>query len=159
MTDGTDDEAGREPDAPDEAVDAPSDELEDEGIPDLEGPLPSKAATGDAQEGVTPPGDAPLAANEFGTTAAEQARGESLSRRLSEEEPDEPLPDTERREAGQLSEQGDAEADEEAELVATEFAGSAGEPAEEDAVRVVPEDDAPGTSAAADDGYVAEESA
>ena len=150
------DRLGERPDEPDATA---SDDLEDEGIPDLEGPLPSKVATGDAQEGLTPPADEPLAADEFGTTAAEQARGETLSRRLSEEQPEQPLTETERREAGQLTERGDAETDDEDELIATELDETPGEPAEDDAVRVVPENEAPGAYDAPDDGYVDEESA
>jgi hypothetical protein len=79
------------------------DGLEADGIADLKGPLPSKVATGDPQEGVVPPGDRPRGADEFGTTAAEQLRGE---------------------------------------------------PAEENAVRIVPEGQVPGAYEASDDGYV-----
>src|SRR5437868_1878652 len=62
--------------------------LEDEGIPDLEGPLEAKRATGDGQEGVTPPRDRPVAATKFGTTAEEQRTREPLEMRLDQEEPD-----------------------------------------------------------------------
>jgi hypothetical protein len=134
-------------------------QLEDEGIPDHEGPLPSKVRTGDQQDGMIPPGDEPRGADEFGTTAAEQLRGESLTERLDEEEPDEPMPETARVDAGQLTERGDAETDDEPDLVANEFAEVTGEPAEEDAVRVVPEGDVPGAYDAPDDDYVDEESA
>src|SRR4051812_49957781 len=58
--------------------------LDQEGIPDLEGPLPEKAATGDPQEGVAPPSERP-AAEDYGVTAAEQSRGESLDRRIARE--------------------------------------------------------------------------
>jgi len=68
--------------------DATSPSLDDEGMPDLEGPLPGKAATGDPQEGLTPPADAPHASVDFGTTAEEQRHGESLDLRLSRENPD-----------------------------------------------------------------------
>jgi hypothetical protein len=61
--------------------------LDDEGIPDLEGPLPEKASTGDPQEGLAPPSDRP-ASNDFGVTAAEEARGESISERVAREVPD-----------------------------------------------------------------------
>lgn len=64
-------------------------ELEDEGVPDHEGPLVSKHLTGDDQEGVAPPArERPLASFEYGTTAEEQRRGESLDGRLRREEPD-----------------------------------------------------------------------
>jgi hypothetical protein len=64
--------------------------LDDEGVPDLEGPLPAKAATGDPQEGASPPTDRP-ASLDWGTTAAEQARPEPLDVRLRRELPDEPI--------------------------------------------------------------------
>ncbi len=62
--------------------------LEDEGIPDLEGPLESKEMTGDGQDGIIAPRDFPLAVNDFGTTAAEEIAGESLDGRLRREVPD-----------------------------------------------------------------------
>jgi len=61
--------------------------LDAEGIPDLEGPLPEKAATGDPQEGVAPPSDHPAAAD-YGVTAEEQSRPEPLGDRLARELPD-----------------------------------------------------------------------
>ncbi len=62
--------------------------LDEEGIPDLVGPLPGKAATGDPQEGQAPPGNRPRASVDFGTTANEQREGEGLDGRLAREEPD-----------------------------------------------------------------------
>lgn len=62
--------------------------LDEEGVPALEGPLPEKLATGDPQEGVAPPNDEPQATVDFGTTAAEERKGESLDDRLAREEPD-----------------------------------------------------------------------
>lgn len=64
-----------------------SDELDAEGIPDLEGPLPEKAATGDPQEGLAPPSERP-AAFDYGVTDAEQRAGEPISVRVAREEPD-----------------------------------------------------------------------
>jgi hypothetical protein len=61
--------------------------LDAEGIPDLEGPLPGKAATGDPQEGAPPPSERP-AAGDYGVTADEQARPEPLDARLARELPD-----------------------------------------------------------------------
>jgi hypothetical protein len=61
--------------------------LDQEGIPDLEGPLPEKAATGDPQEGVSPPTDRP-ASFDYGVTADEQSRSEPLDVRLRRERPD-----------------------------------------------------------------------
>jgi hypothetical protein len=62
--------------------------LDEEGVPDLEGPLPEKVATGDPQEGVSPPNEEPQASVDFGTTPAEERQGESLDDRLAREEPD-----------------------------------------------------------------------
>lgn len=61
--------------------------LDDEGIPDLEGPLPEKAATGDPQEGTPPPSDRP-AAGDYGVTAEEQSHPEPLDQRLARELPE-----------------------------------------------------------------------
>jgi uncharacterized protein DUF5709 len=63
-------------------------DLEDEGVPDLEGPLDEKAMTGDAQEGVAPPRERPGAVRDYGVTAAEQRTDEPLRRRLLREQPD-----------------------------------------------------------------------
>lgn len=65
--------------------------LDEEGIPDLEGPLPGKVATGDPQEGSSPPSERPAAAD-YGTTANEQSRPEPLDARLRRELPDEARP-------------------------------------------------------------------
>src|SRR4051812_18714817 len=62
--------------------------LDDEGIPDLEGPLPEKEATGDPQEGLMPPHDRPVAATDWGITGEEQRAGEPLDRRVAHELPD-----------------------------------------------------------------------
>jgi hypothetical protein len=62
--------------------------LDSEGVPDLEGPLPEKAMTGDPQEGLAPPNERPRASVDFGTTAEEQREGESLDMRIAREEPD-----------------------------------------------------------------------
>jgi hypothetical protein len=61
--------------------------LDEEGIPDLAGPLPAKVATGDEQEGLMPPSDRP-ASLDWGTTAEEQRAGEPLSIRVARELPD-----------------------------------------------------------------------
>ena len=66
--------------------------LDAEGIPDLEGPLPEKSATGDPQEGTPPPSDRPAAAD-YGVTADEQSRPEPLDQRLAREQPDIARPD------------------------------------------------------------------
>jgi hypothetical protein len=63
--------------------------LDAEGIPDLEGPLPEKARTGDAQEGIYPPEDNEyVGADKFGTTAEEEREGEGLDSKLARENPD-----------------------------------------------------------------------
>jgi len=62
--------------------------LEAEGIPDLEGPLPQKVRTGDAQEGVYPPGDDYVGADARGVTDAEQREGAILDERVDAERPD-----------------------------------------------------------------------
>ena len=62
--------------------------LDEEGVPDLEGPMPAKAATGDPQEGMAPPNEQPRASVDYGVTADEQRRPEPLDRRLAREEPD-----------------------------------------------------------------------
>ncbi len=66
----------------------PADPFEEEGLPAGEDGLPGKLITGDAQDGMEPPHDFPMAVDEYGITAAEQARGEPLDLRLSREEPD-----------------------------------------------------------------------
>jgi hypothetical protein len=62
--------------------------LDEEGIPDLEGPLPEKERTGDPQEGIMPPQDRPVAATDWGITDEEQRAGEPLDRRVAHELPD-----------------------------------------------------------------------
>lgn len=73
----------------------PASEMEDEGIPDMDDTLASKEATGDAQEGLIVPRDHPIAADDFGTTAAEESAGESLDGRLARELPDTLSPEVE----------------------------------------------------------------
>ncbi|MFF7457045.1 hypothetical protein [Kitasatospora sp. NPDC008115] len=60
---------------------------EDEGVPDLQDGSPSQRWSEDPQVEAVPV-DAPVAAESFGTTAAEQAAGESLDARLAQEEPE-----------------------------------------------------------------------
>lgn len=61
--------------------------LDQEGIPDLEGPLAEKVMTGDPQEGTPPPTDRP-ASLDYGVTAEEQMSPEPLDVRLARELPD-----------------------------------------------------------------------
>jgi hypothetical protein len=62
-------------------------ELEDEGIPDLQDGTPG-AGRAEDPEFMPVPGERPGASGDFGTTAYEQAEGESLSGRLDRELPD-----------------------------------------------------------------------
>ena len=111
-------------------------ELEDDGIPDHEGPLASKAMTGDGQEGVAPPSAFP-ASLDYGTTAEETRAGEPLDGRLARELPDvgEPYPGTP---AGRLVEDDEgARTDATKETVAFDVgADSGGFSAEEAAMQV-----------------------
>lgn len=62
-------------------------ELQDEGIPDLEDGSP-EAAWAEDPEFMPIPREDPGASTDFGTTASEQAQGESLTGRLDRELPD-----------------------------------------------------------------------
>lgn len=70
----------------------PGSELEEEGVPDHEGPLPEKVDTGDPQEGMAAPADNPDHADDYGVTLDEQRTGTPIGERLQEEQPEE-LPD------------------------------------------------------------------
>ena len=90
-----------------------------------------------ADEGI-PPRDEPLGAEEFGTTAAEERRGESLADRVAREEPEVERPE---RHAGRLVEpggdEGGLDADQEKDAVAsTAGYDDGGYSAEEQAVHV-----------------------
>ncbi len=61
---------------------------EEEGIPELEGQPPGKVLTGDTGEDLPLPRDHPLGAEEYGTTSAEEARGETFAQRVQREEPE-----------------------------------------------------------------------
>jgi len=62
--------------------------LDSEGVPDLDGPLPQKVATGDSQEGASPPNDRPRASVDWGTTTEEQIEGEPIGVRVERELPE-----------------------------------------------------------------------
>ncbi|HWA67026.1 MAG TPA: DUF5709 domain-containing protein [Mycobacteriales bacterium] len=91
----------------------PGSALEDEGIPDQSDALPGKVITGDAQEDLAAPGDAPIAAEDFGMTAEEERAGEPLDGRLARELPDvsqhsgaadgQPYPEDPEERAGRLT--------------------------------------------------------
>jgi hypothetical protein len=66
----------------------PPSEMEAEGIPDPGTAAENQLATGQAEGVMTTPRDTPVAADDFGTTAAEMRDGESLDGRIAREEPD-----------------------------------------------------------------------
>lgn len=86
-------------------------ELEAEGIPDMDAPPPNTMEAGDTYEGFLPPRDHPIAALDYGTTAAELATPEPLAQWVEREEPD-PLrieldqPDATPRTGGYATAQG-----------------------------------------------------
>lgn len=128
-------------------------DLESDGVPDHEGPLASKVATGDPQEGLDAGSrERRPASFDFGITAAEQREGEGLDGRIARELPD-PAMDPYAEEPVQAVGVGSAEAgrliedDEGAhtDVTAESIAYSAGEDsgdlsAEEAAVHLVSED-------------------
>ncbi|WP_063752922.1 hypothetical protein [Streptomyces sp. NRRL S-350] len=136
---------------------------EDEGIPDLQDGSPAQEWSQDPQV-QSVPGDAPVAAESFGTTGAEQAQGESLDARLAQEEP-EPDPRTvvsgpPEEAAGRLDQTGRS-----SDLRTSATGDTAGLSAEEESVRIrrdtetdpdpgAAEDaiDGPGVGTPADDG-------
>lgn len=63
-------------------------ESEAEGIPDPGFAHPGQLESGDTEAVMDPPRDTAVAVDEFGTTAAEQRDGESLSGRVSREQDD-----------------------------------------------------------------------
>jgi hypothetical protein len=129
--------------------------LDDEGMPDLEGPLPQKEATGDPQEGLAPPAEVP-ASLDYGTTAREEHEREPIERRLAREQPDvddAPVGDGDRRAPQLVEEDEGARTDADADLAATDVdRGLGGASAEEEAVKVT--DEAPGATEDDDPGYL-----
>lgn len=132
----------------------PADPMEEEGLPALQDGLPSKEITGDVQDGVAVPGDRPLAVEDYGTTAAEEAAGEPLDRRLAREEPEvlaeadeparefedveNPYPEDRDERVGRLVEPDEgARSDQEADVVAFDVGtDTGGFSAEERAMRI-----------------------
>lgn len=113
--------------------------LDAEGIPDLEGPLPEKVATGDPQEGVSPPADRP-ASLDYGVTAGEQSRSEPLDARLARELPDTVVGDDDSALLVAPEDEDVALSDDEKDLVAREAdEGLSNISAEEAAVHVIDE--------------------
>jgi hypothetical protein len=116
--------------------------LEEEGIPELEDQPVGKVLSGETPEGVVPPRDYPLGAEEFGTTAAEDAMGETLAQRVAREVPDVPvgegLDDDDQSLAGRLVQPdlGVVDVDDTAEEVGEAVPDVGGLSAEEEAMRV-----------------------
>jgi hypothetical protein len=106
--------------------------LDEEGVPDLEAPLPEKEATGDPQEGLSPPNERPRASVDHGVTAEEQRRPEPLDDRLAREEPDVAgAPAAQADESTQLPDPDGTRDDREAQLVG-EGVPAGGAPAPEE---------------------------
>jgi hypothetical protein len=113
--------------------------LDEEGIPDLDGPLPEKVATGDPQEGASPPSDRPASAD-YGTTAEEQSRPEPLDVRVGRELPDDAPPAQGGAVLVAPEDEEDVLTDDEAQLVGRAVdPGTQGVSAEEAAVHVTDE--------------------
>ncbi|HEX5568394.1 MAG TPA: hypothetical protein VFY14_15970 [Streptomyces sp.] len=70
-----------------EGPDDPGGSPEDEGIPDMQDGTPEQQRANDPQQ-MPVPGERPVAAEQWGTTYAEQVEGKPLEDRLAEEEPD-----------------------------------------------------------------------
>jgi uncharacterized protein DUF5709 len=116
--------------------------LEEEGIPELEDQPVGKVLSGETPDGPAPPRDYPLGAEEFGTTAAEDAMGETLAQRVAREVPDVPvgegLDDDDESLAGRLVQPdlGVVDVDDTAEEVGEAVPDVGGLSAEEAAMRV-----------------------
>lgn len=138
-----------------ERIPSAADPFEEEGLPGMNDGLEAKRITGDTQEGIPAPGDSTAAAEDFGTTAAEERAGEPLDLRLSREEPDrsaasppddspeaeQPYPEDVDERTGRLLEPDEgARPDEEPDAAATTVGvDEGGFSAEERAVHVRPE--------------------
>lgn len=139
-----------------ERIPEPESDFENEGLPDPGESTPEVDATGDAGYGLIAPRDHPIAAEDFGTTAAEESAGETIDSRLSREVPDVLTEETVRRSptgddldtpfhepesVGRLVEDDEgARADETAETVAHEYDADGGESAEESAMHIAPQE-------------------
>jgi hypothetical protein len=110
--------------------------LDDEGVPDLEGPLPEKAATGDPQEGLAPPNEAPQSSVDRRTVPAEERRDETVDERLRREEPDVDAPTPQPREQVQTADPQGTREDTEKDAVADEAPVEGALDPEEQAMRV-----------------------
>lgn len=150
----------------------------------MDTPYPGERATGVRWEETMAPGDEPLAVKELGTTAAEERMGEPLAVRVQREEPDvlagggdlrdlgdpggdllvddpgdelggELVDDAGAGVSARIVAPDDTWIDEEADVVGQEAQGDTGAlSAEESAMHVIAEDDAPGLSWDASPGYL-----
>lgn len=66
----------------------PADPFEEEGLASPDPTLAGEHMSGESFDDEAVPGDRPMAADEYGTTAAEEATGEPLDLKLSREMPD-----------------------------------------------------------------------
>lgn len=134
----------------------PASEFDEEGIPDPGDAEPEQAATGDVEGVLIAPRDHAIAADDFGTTGAEERDGESLDGRLNRELPevmteatvattpqgddlDTPFHDPES--VGEIVQDDEgAHPDTTAELVAREVGTGGSESAEEQAMHIAPDE-------------------
>jgi hypothetical protein len=137
----------------------PKSDLDQEGIPDMEGAYPGEAATGTTSEGVMPPGDEPKGVEEYGVTAAQQAQDEPVALRAWREEPEVGAGDPAGVEAPDrlvAPDQGMVAHDDEGAMVGTDAVNDTGaRSGEESAMRVT--DDAPGGTFDESPEYVGDE--
>jgi hypothetical protein len=119
---------------------------EEEGIPELEGDPEGMVLAGDGGDDTFLPRDVPVAALDYGVTAGEQAGQESVADRARREEPDfwqRALAEDGRVSPGRLvqPDEGQVDIDDVAEEVGFATDDVVGLSAEEEAIRIVSEDD------------------
>ncbi len=133
----------------------PVSDLEQEGIPDMDDPYPGEAATGARWDETMAPGDEPIGVDEFGVTAAEELSDEPLAERVQREVPDIVGLEDDDPVARLVDPDGGGITDGEGDVVASEALGDAGAlSAEEAAMHLTSEDDAPGLSWDDSPGYI-----
>jgi hypothetical protein len=116
---------------------APATDMEAEGLPDTEDQPPGIDIE-NAVEGMIPPRDHPVGADQWGTTAAEEARGEPLADRVRREQPD--VARADQRPVGRLvaPDAGTGRDDEGTEVAEEERDDTLGLSAEEAAMHIEP---------------------
>ena len=134
----------------------PADPFEEQGLASPDPTLQREHMSGESFDDEAVPGDRPVEANEYGTTAAEQAAGEPLDLKLSRELPDvdpatataddsdataQPFPTDADERVGRLvqPDQGTAEDDEKDEVAGSVGTDQGGFSAEERAMHIDPE--------------------